>query len=618
MVNAQTLEDDEFAVDCSYAPPEEGHNGPPDGWTKPSWFNRETGEWWWCGSPNPCPAEPLGHIDGQYVFRTAAGEVRRFTAGALHANAGPSDLFGGEMEWPLRHFRKWDPLKGRNVGGLQKSSCMAAMIRACILAGYYDNAVPYRSVGTWRGPEGRPVIHAGDRIFVDRKIYAPGVRLGDALFVIGSARQAPAHVFDQHGYVEWQPAPASVGCTVAAHLDEYAWESLEDRDLFLGSLHCNMLCAALTWLPHVFIQAPQGSGKSTLLKYAKAIVGGAAHPVVKDVTKAFVEQHFTSTAMALFLDEMESDTDPMRVSRLFELFRLMSDDGAEGGRGSAGGKSRKLDVHGTVTMAATVSGEWRPQDRSRIMLLSLRPFASRGNDHTAASPATIAAHLKAAAEMSPGLRARALATWDLFHQNLKAARGIILKMGGQPRDADQLGHLVAGWATTTSDQPLDPERHEELARFRPFIMSLAEAEDGEDEANNCLNTIFGLALDKWVGGERVTVGQCIAHARRDDGASWRRTLTTYGLMLERNEGEAWSAAWLAVANRHPSLDELLTKYPQYQGKKRRQILSELRRKVDDVVWEAKKSEDKARIGGSQTRYLLIPPVFLPSESDEAT
>jgi hypothetical protein len=30
MVNAQTLEDDEFAVDCNDAPPQEGRDGPPD------------------------------------------------------------------------------------------------------------------------------------------------------------------------------------------------------------------------------------------------------------------------------------------------------------------------------------------------------------------------------------------------------------------------------------------------------------------------------------------------------------------------------------------------------------------------------------------------------------
>ena len=478
------------------------------------------------------------------------------------------------------------------VGKMKRENLADVMIRLCNSAGLYDGSRPARSVGTWRGPDGRPIVHAGDRIFVDGKVHSPGIRLEDALFVRGGARQPPAHAVDDYGNVEWRPAAAPVGCTVTAHLDEYAWNTPEDRDLFQGSLHCNMLCAALDWLPHVFVQSPHGSGKSTLLKYAKAVVGGAAHPVAKDVTKSFIEQHFIGTAMAVFLDEMESDTDPQRINRILELIRLMSDDGATGGRGSAGGKSRKLDVHGTVTMAATVSGDWRPQDRSRITLLSVRPFGQRRKDHPPRPPRCLPRISKHAAEMSPALRARAIATWDLFRQNRVAARVVILKMGGIPRDADQLGSLIAGWATMTSDQPLDPERHEELERFRPFIMSLAEADDGADEASICLNTIFSLAPDKWVGGERVTMGQCVANARRDDGASWRRTLETYGLMLRRNDGEAWSDAWLAVANQHSSLDELLTKYPQYQGTKRRQILGELRKVVDGVQWEAKASEQE--------------------------
>jgi hypothetical protein len=87
MVNAQTLEDDEFAVDCNYAPPEEGRNGPPDGWTKPSWFNRETLEWWWLGKLDPCPVRPMGYIGGRYYFVTAGGELRQFTSRELQAPA---------------------------------------------------------------------------------------------------------------------------------------------------------------------------------------------------------------------------------------------------------------------------------------------------------------------------------------------------------------------------------------------------------------------------------------------------------------------------------------------------------------------------------------------------
>jgi hypothetical protein len=164
---------------------------------------------------------------------------------------------------------------------------------------------------------------------------------------------------------------------VSGHLDEWVWDSAEARDLFQGGLHCDMLCSALAWLPHKFVLAPYGSGKSSLLRYARALGGGSAHAVQKTYSKAYLEQNFAGTACAFYLDETESDSEGDRIRRIFELVRLLSDDGAEGGRGSSGGKSRKLDVHGTVTMAATVTEEWPPQDRSRITLLELRPFRDR-------------------------------------------------------------------------------------------------------------------------------------------------------------------------------------------------------------------------------------------------
>jgi hypothetical protein len=266
-------------------------------------------------------------------------------------------------------------------------------------------------------------------------------------------------------------------------------------------------------------------------------------------------------------------------------------------------------------MAATVSDEWRPQDRSRIAYLELRPLNQRYN-HPPAPPEILAAHLASAAEMSAGLRARANARWDDFQANLTVARNVVLALGGTPRDADQLGHLIAGWWTMTNDHPLLAEDQvADLHRFKPHIVSLAEEDEGEDEPSNCLNTIFGLAPDKWIGGERITIGQIVARVRHDDDGKLAEALEPYGLMLQRNEGELWSQAWLAVANRHPGLDKLLENYRQYQGKRRRQILCELRRTIEGVVWEAKRGERHARIGGTQTRYLLIPPVFLPSKGE---
>ena len=605
---------------------EDGREGPPDEHELPSWFSRDEIDWWWKDPRggwrrDPCPVRPLGTRDGDYVFVTAFGEIRRFSAGQLHGRGGLPDLFGGSLWWPLKHFRKWDPEKKALTGALQRDRCIAALMRCCILRGFFDDSMQHCSIGTWRGP----VVHAGDRIFFNGVVYDPGIELEDALFVVAGTRQAPAHErIGRHGF-KWLPASAEDGLTVSTHLGTWAWQTPEARDLVQGSLYCSMLCSALAWLPHLFVQAPFGSGKSLLLKYLRALLGGAAHPVQRTYSKAFIEQHFASMSAALLLDEMESDEQAERIRGLFELIRLLSDDGAEGGRGTSSGKSRKLDVHGTVTMVATASEDWRPQDRSRITLVEMQSFRERGEDHPPAPPEQIETMLKVAVDMSPALRARAIATFEsgLFHDNLKIAREAVMKMGGTPRDADQLGHLVAGHRTMTSDDPFDPECHEDITRFRPFIMSLAEEEDGDDEPTILLNLLFGQVSDKWIGGQKPTVGQMIMRARSDevDAGDWRRALAACGMRLERVQDEPWSKAWLCIANTHVGLDKMLNDHgaKQWAGKKRATMLKELRRKIDGVEWNAKASEgphSRLRFAGQQSRYLMIPPVFLPSEEDE--
>ncbi len=612
-------EDDDFAVDSEDPDRrDDGEPGPPDRWDWPSWYAVEGREivWYWKGphawQRDPCPVRALGMRAGDYIFITAFGEIRSFTSGQLHGRGGIADLFVGAMWWPLRHFRKYDLEKKALTGGVQEKSLCSLLMRWCKLAGFYDGRTPHRSVGTWRGPEGRPIVHAGDRIFCDGTIDEPGVQIDEALFVVGGRREPPSYINEgRHGYA-WKPVGPEFGRIVSAHLDEWVWDSAEARDLFQGGLQCDMLCSALVWLPHKFVLAPYGSGKSSLLRYARALLGGAAHAVQKTYSKAYLEQDFAGTACAFYLDESESESEPDRIRRIFELVRLLSDDGAEGGRGSSSGKSRRLDVHGTVTLAATVTEEWPPQDRSRITLLELLAFRDR--DRPPAPPEVIAAMLHRAAEMSPDLRARAIDRFDRFLANLKVARAAIQAMGGSPRDADQLGHLIAGWKTMTSDEVLGEA--DDLVRFRPFIMSLIEGEEGDDAASELLNTIFGQVPDLWRSGERNTVGELVALGRSDtalEAANARKNLARIGLRFEKREGETWSQAWLAIANKHPGLDKLLIGHPKYQGRKRAQILKQLARDG----WKAQPSAGHLRFATVQSRYMLIPPAFLPTLGEEA-
>jgi hypothetical protein len=162
----------------------------------------------------------------------------------------------------LRHFRRWDVEKKDFRGGLQVQRLLDMLMRWCKLAGFYDGHTPHRSVGTWRSPEGVPIVHAGDRIFDDEtaNIREPGVQIGEALFVVGGKREPPSHTVERGGFA-WAEIGPELGRTVAAHLDEWVWDSAEARDLFQGGLHCDMLCSALLWLPHKFVLAPYGSGK---------------------------------------------------------------------------------------------------------------------------------------------------------------------------------------------------------------------------------------------------------------------------------------------------------------------------------------------------------------------
>lgn len=601
--------EDDFALDSDFPEPAEG-GGPPDEWARPSFYDREAKVWYWQRQPDPCPVTPLGFRAGEFIFVTAAREIRQFRAGQLFGRGGIEDLFAGAMWWPLKHFRKYDPEAKQPVGGLQSKRCLTMLQSLCVAAGLYDGSQPHRGVGTWRGPDGSPIVHAGDRVFAEGRIHDPGAVIDGALYVIGASRQAPAYVNEGHDGYTWKPAQLDVCHLVQAHLDEWNWQDPEARDLFLGGLWCDMLGDAPRWKPHKFVRAPAGSGKSTLLRYVRALLGGSAHPIQRTYSKARLEEHFARTALALLLDEMESETDVERVRRLQELILLLSDDGATGGR-----FHREIDLHGVITMVATIRDDWKATIKSRVVVLELRPLSDRSDPP--APTEILNAMIEKAAEISPGLRARAIAMWALFQENLRRIRARILELGGTPRDADQLGHLLAGWACMTWDEPISEDELGRLDRFVPCIVSVADAADGSDDAGDLLNTIYGLAAQSWRGGDQLTVGQLIARAREPDNEDARRTLLGYGLRLHRLPDEMWIQAWLAIANKHAGLDKLLSEYPQFKGGRRGQILASLRRTLPNgSVIEAKPSDAPMRFAGVQSRCYLVPPEVLPSMKEE--
>lgn len=616
------LDEADFALDSDYAPPrEDGREGPPDGWERPSWRDFTRGQWWYRwreDRPHVLDQPPilvLGHRAGEYWFVTRARELRAFTSGQLHGRGGLADLFAGDVRWAVRHYMAYDREK-KPTGRPNVPRLMEALIDACVAKGYYDGTQPFRSIGTWL-EDGQPLVHAGGRIFHKGRFHQPGEQIGRARYVLGPDRAAPAHEELQDGEAwEWSPLDLDGRHTIMAHLDEWHWDSPEARELAAGKLWCDALGDAVRWKVHGFIRARAGAGKTTFLQYLSALLGSAAHPIQRTYSKARLEEIGAHTALAILLEEAEGDPgeEAQRLAQIFKLLLLLSDEGATGGR-----FNRQIDLHGPVTLVATLTDAWRTTIKSRVVLLELRSLKSR-TGHTLLSPEEVAAITDQARRLSPAFRAAALASFDLFHENLKLARARILALGGDSRDADTLGHLAAGYATMTLGRTMTEDEIGALDRFTPWITTLRDQADGVDDATECLNTIFGLPAENWRGGDRLTVGQLVAGARTELGDSdiYRRALMPYGLRLDRrrladNTLERWDQAWLAIANRHPGLDKLLRDYPQYQGLKRSQILEELKIGAERAV---QPTERPMRFAGPQSRGLLIDPRLLPSEEDD--
>lgn len=611
--------DDDWGDDLEFRPRDDGRPGPPDDWDKDSWRDFRRGEWWYRFGDedrhrlDPPPVLMLGHKGGEFVIVTAAREMRSFTSAQLHGRGGFADLFAGDKRWAVRHYPSFDR-DGNPTGRPNVPPLMEAIIAGCVAKGLYDGSQPFRSVGTWRETKsGLPVLHCGDRILHDGRVYRPGELIGTARYVLGPHRAAPAlEMLGRYDY-KWLPAPLAHAHEVIGHLDEWHWDSPEALELCAGILWCNMLGDLPRWKVHTFLRALSGGGKSTLIRYISALLGPAAHPPERTYSKAYLEERFGHTAATIILEEAETDPDmsaeQQRMAQIQKLMLLLSDDGATGGR-----FKREIDLHGPVMMAATLTSDWRATFRNRVVLLVLRSLRSR-TGHRMLEPKEIEALIARAGELSAGLRAAALSKFEsgLFEKNLAKARARILGLGGDARDADTLGHAIAGWATMTKDDELTEDEVGKLDRFAPWIVSLANQEDGGDDAMELLNVLLGLPAQNWRGGDQLTIGQLVARGREPDNHDFRRALLPYGMRLEKLPLETWKDAWLAIANKHPGLDRLLSDYPQYQGLRRSQILAEL--KIRDEV-AAKPTDRPLRFAGPQSRGLLIDPRLLPTMKDD--
>lgn len=538
------------------------------------------------------PFTPLGQRGGAYYVLSAAGEIRELSAREIGAVTGILSLTSGEVAWLLDRFPRFGK-DGERLNDWHLKNATAEIMRQCARAGLWDADTPVRALGVWRHQEAL-LVHAGDAVLLDGVWVAAGRRIGPALYPAAPAILRPAAV----------PADQDTAQRVAQHLKLWPTKQKVGRTLLYGWMAAAMLGAGPRWRPHFLVSGERGTGKSSLAEYVSATLGPQTR-TVNNFTEAGIRQALTNEARALVLDEAEGSTE--RVRKVIELLRQMSGgEGVQGLRGTVGQGAQRFTLSGSVYLSAINAPMLEPQDRSRITEIEIVPPPK-----DAAAAAQVTDATRWVETVSPALRARAVAGWARFNENLAVLRSVLVERGCDGRQADQLGTLLAAGAMLHNDLPLESDGAAEIvAKVEPMLFRLRSEDEEDSDPRRCFATLMTTAIDHWKGGNRSTIGGVLQAALREPGVEQREALPIYGLRVElygvrwRDDGGADQEApgpCLVVANRHEQLVRVFRDSPWGAGGWRRALLR----------LPGAREAPPLRFAGHRSRGVIIPAELLP-------
>lgn len=495
---------------------------------------------------NTFPLVALGHQDGVLHFLDIVGQKRALTARQLGSRSDLALLFGGEMEW----LRRWYPkikrvtetidgaeVERTEVIGVNWGAAAECLMRLCREAGLYGPHVVLRGAGIWRGGDGTPVVHVGDRVLAGGGWQRAGYRDGDQVWRTESAAPRPGARRGDGGWLmpgeAGFAASAEIGQELQARISElWAFQHKGGAIMVMGLMAISYYGAATRWRSNGYIIGGTGSGKSLLLDLLRACV--PAHSYSTDTTKSGIENAIDGKPTGVFLDEAGDRIDQRAAQTLLDLvLSASSNEGTRGMRGTADGKGRMFQVVCNVLMATVNPPDMQPQHRDRFSIVQLKK-PEAGADHRKGMEAAIAW----AKAQAPLLWGRALEAWDRWEVTRDAYREALSRAGCAAREMDQLGAILASWWVLVEDGVPSP------AKALDGVGAIAEFMRGatqvalEDGPRRMLQHLAGQLVQRDRSTDVEQVGVLVAKAFDPiEGEPERR-------LLERNGIRVILAEWV--------------------------------------------------------------------------
>ena len=482
--------------------------------------------------PPGCPVRPLGiksSIDGKQTcyYLDANGQLVGLEAGNRHGKNSLIALFGEHADWLEDNFPQWSKpvyegrgaarhlVKRSEIIGFDQAEASQALIVECARKGIFTAAGKVRGLGAHAHNVTGLTLHCGDKVLtslhrVDGSIRGwewvePGTHAG---FVYPGAETIP------------QPYEEPVGPRAARELTKLLITWNWRRPLVDPR-------GALRWRSNVWITGGAGTGKSTLNGQDGVIhqLFGEGLFRTGNASSAAIRQSLQNATVPVMIDEIEADEDNARkVKEVVELARISS-SGDKMHRGGQDHQAHEFTLRSLFWFSSINIPPLKPQDRSRLAILELKPLAE------GSVPPDLPSYKLPL--LGRELMRRMVDGWHRLEPTKLKYHAALAREGHVARACDQFGWLLAcgdvllhdwdeGDYEAGADSAADIERglppQSEVDRWaelcRPDRMrEVAQATADHEE---CLEHLLNSMVQARGGDERETIaswiGDAVAHA----------------------------------------------------------------------------------------------------------
>lgn len=351
-------------------------------------------------------------------------------------------------------------------------ACLNWLIRSARQTGVFS-ARKLRGRGAWID-DGRVVVHAGEKLVVGGVAYPLGRFKTSYIYEAGEDMEI--------GFAK----PMDVAR--AHHLLEICqllnWERKISAHLLAGWCVVAPICGALPWRPHIWLTGGAGTGKTWAFQnIVRRMLGRAGVNVQGETSEAGIRQTLGVDALPVVFDEIDGE-DRRAADRIQSILGLMRAASAEDGgliaKGSASGGVKNYRIRSCFAFASIAIALKQQSDRTRVTVLAIvRNHNEKDKNEKWAELQRI--HAKTITdEYCEALQARTLSLVPVILNNSKTFAAAAAAVLQDQRAGDQLGPLLAGAFSLTSNNLISYDAALEWVRSRDWVEERA-LDESRDE-----------------------------------------------------------------------------------------------------------------------------------------